>query len=176
MIIRQAYVEDAAGIAKVHIDTWRTTYAGIVPAEHLANLSYEKREKIWAQRLSNPGNKVFYYVVEDDSGGIIGFVNGGPERTNDPDYKGELYAIYILKQYQGQGLGHRLVSALAKSLLSVGMDSMLLWVLADNPASRFYESLGGQQIKSKQEDIGGATLEELAYGWKDIRVLLTKSS
>lgn len=176
MSIRQARIEDAAGIAKIHVDTWRTTYAGIVPAEHLANLSYEKREKIWAQGLSNPDSKVFYYVADDDSGRLIGFVNGGPERTNDPDYKGELYAIYILKQYQGQGLGHRLVSALAKGLLSTRIDSMLLWVLADNPACHFYESLGGQRIKSKQENIGGATLEEIAYSWKDIRILLTKPS
>ncbi len=44
MIIREARTEDIAGIAKVHVDTWQTTYAGIVPDEHLANMTYSSYE------------------------------------------------------------------------------------------------------------------------------------
>lgn len=171
MRIRQAQVEDAAGITKVHVDTWRTTYAGIVPNEHLANLSYKKREEAWARGLSNSESGMFYFVAEDAAEHIAGFVNGGPERTGDPVYMAELYAIYILKAFQGYGLGRRLVHALAEQLLKAGMQSMLLWVLADNPSCHFYEALGGKRVKSKFETVGGATLEEVAYGWTDIRGL-----
>jgi ribosomal protein S18 acetylase RimI-like enzyme len=167
MLVRQARVEDAAGIARVHVDTWRTTYTGIVPGEHLANLSYEQRERIWARGLSNPESKEFCFVAIDNSGQIVGFVSGGPERTGDPVYQGELYAIYILKAYQGHSLGRRLTQALVEKLREAGMNSMLLWVLADNPSCRFYEALGGKRVKSKFETIGGATLEEVAYGWID---------
>ena len=31
----------------VHVDTWRSTYSGIVPDEVLTDLSYEKRENAW---------------------------------------------------------------------------------------------------------------------------------
>jgi hypothetical protein len=45
-------------------------------------------------------------------------------------------------------------------------------VFADNPARRFYEALGGQLIKSSQFELGGTTIDEVAYGWLDIRTLL----
>ncbi len=173
MIIREARIEDAAGIAKVHVDTWRTTYAGILPDEHLANLSYERREKLWIDYiLSGAESRVFNYVAENDAGQIVGFASGGPERKNDPDYKSELYAIYILKEYQSQGIGHHLTQTLVKSLLQSGMNTMLLWVVSDNPARRFYEALGGQQIKTERTELGGVMIDEVAYGWTDINTIL----
>ena len=79
MIIREARIDDAAGIAKVHVDTWRTTYAGILPDEHLANLSYERREKLWIDYiLSDAESRIFNYVAENDAGQIVGFASGGP--------------------------------------------------------------------------------------------------
>lgn len=42
MQIRKATINDAEGIAKVHVDSWRTTYKGIIPDEFLYNLSYKK--------------------------------------------------------------------------------------------------------------------------------------
>ena len=45
-LIRPATLEDAPAIARVHVDTWRTTYAGIVPDEHLAKLSYERSQAL----------------------------------------------------------------------------------------------------------------------------------
>jgi ribosomal protein S18 acetylase RimI-like enzyme len=173
VIIREARIEDAAGIAKVHVDTWRTTYAGILPDEHLANLSYERREKLWIDYiLSDAESRDFNHVAENDAGQIVGFVSGGPERKNDPDYKSELYAIYILKEYQGQGIGHSLTQTLVKRLLQSGMNTMLLWVVSDNPARRFYEALGGQQIKTERVELGGVMIDEVAYGWTDINTIL----
>ena len=43
--IRTAQREDAADIARVHIDCWRTTYKGIFPDALLAGLSYKGREQ-----------------------------------------------------------------------------------------------------------------------------------
>ena len=72
--IREARIEDAPGIAKVHVDSWRTTYAGIVSAA--------------------------------------------------------------------------------------------------NPARRFYEAIGGQPVKTERIDMGGAMLDEVAYGWQDISMIV----
>ena len=80
MIIRQAALEDAAKIARVHVDTWRTAYRGIVPEEYLANMSYEESEKRWAGRLSDSEAKIRIYVAEDEAGHIAGFVCGGVTR------------------------------------------------------------------------------------------------
>ena len=172
MIIRQATLEDAAGIARVHVDTWRTTYRGIVPEEYLANMSYEESEKRWADRLSDSEGKTCIYVAEGEAGQIVGFVCGGPDRDNDPVYQSELYAIYILQGSHGQGIGRRLTLAMVEGLLQMGFDSMILWVFAVNPARRFYEALGGQLVKSNQFEINGVFIDEVAYAWPDIRTLL----
>ncbi|MBW4635023.1 MAG: hypothetical protein KME30_24920 [Iphinoe sp. HA4291-MV1] len=94
MIVREARLDDALAIALVHVDTWRSTYRGIVPDDYLASLSYEKRESLWVHILSTAKEShPFTYVAEDEVGQIVGFVNGGSERTQDSVYKGELYAL-----------------------------------------------------------------------------------
>jgi ribosomal protein S18 acetylase RimI-like enzyme len=172
VILREARIEDAAGIAKVHVDTWRTTYVGIVPDEHLAHMKYSNHEKRWKDYLTNNTEDSCTYIAEGNSGQIIGFVSGGSERNTDPIYKSELYLIYILKAYQGQGIGRLLTETLVKRLLEDNMNTMLLWVLAENPACHFYEALGGKLVRTAQFEIGGVMLDEVAYGWMDIRKLL----
>ena len=166
---RQAVDSDARGIARVHIDSWRATYAGIVPAEHLAGLDYDQREAHWHRILADPRQNAF--VAEDPDGRMIGFVSGGPELSGDAAYQGELYAIYIDESRQRQGLGRRLVAALAEWFISGGWQSMLLWVLADNPSRGFYEALGGAEVRQETITIGGKELVEIAYGWSDISPL-----
>ena len=171
MLIRPAVPSDAPGLALVHVESWRETYRGIIPDVVLDGLSVERRAANWTQMLSQPDAPGVTYVVEDDSRRIVGFASGGLEREGDPDYTGELYAIYVLKAAQGRGLGLALTEAVAVSLLQLGCVSMLVWVLADNPAREFYAHLGGTVIREKTIDIGGAPLREVAYGWRDMRIL-----
>jgi hypothetical protein len=56
------------------------------------------------------------------------------------------------------------------------MDSMLLCVFKDNPARRFYESLGGRFIEERQFELGGVTIDEVLYGWPDVRLLANKAA
>lgn len=174
MLIRAAQPTDAAAIAKVHVDSWRTTYQGIVPDDFLAALSYEQRTHMWHSLLSQPPATSFVYVAEAPSGQVIGFASGGPERGGDPDYTGELYAIYLLEVYQRHGLGRHLTSTLVQRLVQTGMPSLLLWVLAANPCRGFYAALGGQRLYDKHVLIGGAPLVEVAYGWRDARALIVE--
>jgi len=170
MNIRPATLVDAAAIAKVHVDSWRTTYRGILPAEFLAGLSYERREQIWRNSLGN-SEREFTYVAEAEPGQIVGFITGGPEREGDPTYAGELIAIYLLAEQQGKGIGRQLVGRLAQSLLARQLTTLLVWVLAANPARTFYQKLGGQYIKEKPITFGGAEVIEEAYGWLNLSPL-----
>jgi GNAT superfamily N-acetyltransferase len=169
--IRAACPSDAAGIAGVHVDSWRTTYRGIVPDDFLAALSYEQRERMWRGILSPASGSSFVYVAEGPSGQIVGFASGGPVRDLAPDYSGELYAVYLLQDRQRHGLGRRLIGAVVRRLIQAGMTSLLVWVLADNPARKFYEALGGQYVYDRRVSIGNARLVEVAYGWRDARIL-----
>jgi GNAT superfamily N-acetyltransferase len=165
--IRLADLRDSSAIARVQVDTWRTTYVGIVPDEHLANLSYESREQRQHDYLRTD-NQRYAFVAENEQGQVVGFAFGGPERENDLVYHGELYGLYILKAYQRQGIGQQLVGAIAQRLRAAGFTNMLIWVLAENPACGFYAALGGKPVREKKVSIGGKELREIGYGWDDI--------
>jgi hypothetical protein len=45
MIIREAELRDARGIAEVHVRSWQAAYAGIIPDEEFARLSVDQREE-----------------------------------------------------------------------------------------------------------------------------------
>jgi GNAT superfamily N-acetyltransferase len=169
--VRKAVLQDAVGIAHVHVDTWRSTYGGIVPDERLANMSYERSQRMWEEILSNPKETLF--VAEDDPGHVVGFASCGPARDNE-DFSGELYAIYVTQSMQGKGVGRALSLSVAQDLTANGCDSMLVWVLAQNPFRRFYESLGAEQVSAKDIVIGGKTLKELGYGWKNLDLLIAR--
>ena len=171
MHIREAQVTDAPAIAQVHIDTWRTTYKGLVPDAYLASLSYEQRTSFWQSRLSESNSPWFVYVAEDNDQHVIGFASGGPERTQDTVYTGELVAIYLLAAHQRQGVGRQLTAAIAQRLIQQGHRSMLVWVLAANPSRLFYASLGGQLIRERAINLDGIDLAEVAYGWRDLHAL-----
>ena len=173
MRIRRALPSDAPGIARVHVESWRSTYVGIVPDDYLASLDRNERERVWRRLVADDSQ--ISYVAEDRRDGIVGFVSGGPARMDDIPYSGELYAIYLLEQHQRQGIGRRLVGELCAWLLSQDLTSMYTWVLEENPYRRFYESLGGTEFRRETMSIGGHDLVEVAYGWADISLLAAES-
>jgi L-amino acid N-acyltransferase YncA len=165
--LRPATALDAAAIAHVHVQSWRTTYAGIVPADHLAALNQAERALQWQDWLTRG---IPVYVAELD-GEIVGFISGGPIREPLQTYDAELYAIYLLESAQRQGAGTALLKKLAESLSAKGFTSMIVWVLAQNPSRHFYEKSGAQLVSTKEIDIGGVTLVEVSYGWSDMRAI-----
>ncbi|NEY73680.1 GNAT family N-acetyltransferase [Bacillus mesophilus] len=164
-MIRHAQVEDIVSIAKIHVDSWRSTYKNIVSEEVLNSLSYEEREELWKKVIPNGG----VFVALDDTGNIVGFASGGKERTKQyQGYEGEVYAIYLLEDAQRKGFGRKLVQSVVNDLKINNIHSLLIWVLEDNPSCLFYEALGGQKIDSANITIGGVDYTEVAYGWKNL--------
>ncbi|WP_274651022.1 GNAT family N-acetyltransferase [Paenibacillus humicola] len=114
--IREANAIDAPAVARVHVDCWRSTYKDLIPADFLQGLSYRSREERWRRRLEHPPDRSTLFVAEDHAGRILGFADGGPERSGDPEYDGELYAIYLLPEHQRKGIGRRLFRSAAAYL------------------------------------------------------------
>ncbi|WP_225744033.1 GNAT family N-acetyltransferase [Marinilactibacillus sp. Marseille-P9653] len=168
MYIRKTRAEDAAQIAKVQVDSWKTTYKGIVPDDFLNKMNYD----FYTDRFQTYfiENSPISYVAIDDSNQIAGYITGGQNRLIDTyrDYDCEIHAIYILEGYQGNQLGKKLVSHLMDDLLRLNHKKMLVQVLAANKAVKFYEKLGGKYLDSKQLSISGKNLEESILGWDDI--------
>lgn len=167
--IRPAEVNDAEEIARVHVLSWRETYRGLVPDSFLDDLSIPRRTERWKRSLADRTDSYHSTVVAEENDQIVGFANYGFPQEADEEFDGELYAIYLLKSAQGQGIGRNLLSKVVKGLLGLGSSSMLVWVLRDNPARGFYERLGGLYVREKVIEIGGEPLIEVAYGWRGLK-------
>ncbi len=166
--VRKATAADAPGIARVHVDTWRSTYRDIVPDDYLAGLSVDARQEFWDKILRMETGKDHVFVAEDREGRIVGFVVSGLNRSKLP-YDGEVKAIYVLKEHQGRALGRCLLRVSLDRLAQDGLRSAMLWVLEANPAVDFYKRLGGRVVGEAYEVIGERKLKELAFAWDDLQ-------
>ena len=168
--IRVATLQDAGAIARVHVESWRTTYAGIVPAEYLASLDVGQREVSWREWLPLD---IDVFVAEVD-GEVVGFVGGGAIREPGEGFDAELFAIYLLRDAQRRGIGMALLKRLAGSLKARGYRSMMAWVLEDNSSGEFYSRSGGVRVASKEMEVGGVMLPVVAYGWGDLEGIIVE--
>ncbi len=163
--IRPAKASDAPGIARVHVETWRTAYRGIVPQQYLDALDASARAERWQDEIAKGDS---YLFVAEEADTVCGFIGGGIVRESIQGYDAEIYAIYVLAQAQQRGIGTRLASSLADTLVQRGFARLMVWVLADNPCRNFYTHLGGVAFSQKPIQIGDAQLVEVAYGWESI--------
>jgi ribosomal protein S18 acetylase RimI-like enzyme len=162
-------VNDADAIERVRTDTWRDAYRGVVPDKVLDRLAYDAtRRRAYMSAL--PADQ-FVLVAEGD-GAVVGFCVGGRSRTPDDPFAGEVYAIYVLPEQHGRGIGRALLQRAAQELLDRGLASMLIWVLRENaPSRRFYERMGGVHLRDEDRELEDIRITESGYGWDDIRPL-----
>ncbi|MGM2834550.1 GNAT family N-acetyltransferase, partial [Bacillus cereus group sp. Bce025] len=154
----------------VHADSWKTTYKGIFPNEILENITYEKREKQWENIFQKESNHQFRFVAETLNGEIVGFIDGGVERTGTYNWEGELYAIYLLQEYQGMKIGQKLFQALLSDCKNNDRQSPLVWVVPNNLSKKYYEKFNPEKMDTKF--LERVQVEETAYYWKDINNII----
>jgi GNAT superfamily N-acetyltransferase len=171
MLIRKANIVDAKRIARVHVDTWRTTYKGIVPQSLLDQMTYEGSEQKQLKVLQD-SKCICFVAVDEAMDQIFGFSMGGPRRDGPEEYKGELYGVYVREQFQGKGVGRQLTLAVRKWLHEQGLGRTMVWVLKRNPAVSFYEAQGCHLLVEKEIELAGLKLAEMAYGWPESAVPL----
>jgi ribosomal protein S18 acetylase RimI-like enzyme len=163
MEIREATTDDALGIAKVHVDSWRAAYRGIMPDSLLDSLEYDRRKKYFFQAIENGSDEIF--IAELD-GQIIGFMTIGPCRDTDVDKKriGEIWGIYLLPGHWRKGIGSLFCRHAENILFSRRYSEVTLWVLSKNVESRhFYEKMGFNLDGGLKTHNFGTPLEIVRY-------------
>ena len=132
--VRQATVDDAHGIARVHVLAWREAYEGRMPADVLAALDVDRSARGWADILTDGRTRAF---VAERHGEVIGWATAGPGRDDDAPRPLELEGIYLLAAAYGSGAGQLLLDA------AVGDAPAYLWVMDGNArAEAFYRRNG----------------------------------
>lgn len=174
--IRKAEIADLPDVARVQVETWRQAYRGIIDAAYLANLDDRRCAEKWHTFYDKRDGRHFLYVAVDPKEGVIGFASGGPNRSEELEPAGEVYAIYVRPDWQHVGIGTRLLIEVATALRQAEMSGIIVWALRDNPARRFYESLGGMMVRQQPLLLGQQMLAEVAYSWPDTSVLTTRTA
>ncbi len=163
--IRTARPEDSGPIARLDVETWQATYAGILGTPYLAGLKPARRETGWANVIRRVPNDV--HVAVDPAGEVVGFGSCGACR-GEPNFTAEVFTLYVAPDWQNQGIGRRLLVAMFGPLVELGHNSAVIWVLRENPARFFYQRLGGKEVRRKLLPFNGAEIPASGYGWHDL--------
>jgi ribosomal protein S18 acetylase RimI-like enzyme len=171
--VRVAGPADAAAIARVHIESWRVGYRGLLADDLLAHLSVSEREFMWRERLDGGDAQQHRRRVNVAVAGesVVGFMAAGPSREQHTSVQsGEIYALYVHPDRWSMGVGQALMRCAIDYLAAIGAGEALLWVLTSNArARRFYELAGwAWDGRAKTKRLSGlpdfdSEVEEVCY-------------
>ncbi|RLQ89018.1 GNAT family N-acetyltransferase [Notoacmeibacter ruber] len=160
--IRNASSSDSAGIAATHRDSWQGAYAGLIPHLALTRMIAHRGEQWWQRALSSTASVLVAELGDE----IVGYATYGRNRTPELPQKGEIYELYLRREYQGIGIGSRLFAAARERLEAAQLKGVVVWALEDNLiAQDFYAGRGGHDIAEGVENLGGAPLKKIAFVW-----------
>jgi len=97
-------VEDADAIERVRTDTWRDAYRGLMPDSLLDGLGYDATRRRASMAALPPDQ---FVLVAEDEDAVVGFCIGGRSHTPEERFRGEVYAIYVVPEQHGRGIGAR---------------------------------------------------------------------
>jgi len=176
LLIRRGTGDDAAGIARVNTLGWRQGHAGLLPADWLA--ARVVAPEVWTNRIAHPlpRSALFVAEVRDELGGYAMVGPAGRAAANDNDVA-ELYAIYVLAEHWGTGVGYALHTAALRAIRDLGYRRAQLWVLPGSARTiAFYERQGWRNDRHEvEEDLGGvvATVARFSH---DLRLTSAEPS
>ena len=162
--VRTATADDAAAIAHVRAATWRHAYAHIFTAEQLGTISVEESAAQWRDIVETAPARS-HTLVAELGGMVVGFASSGPNWSEEEVHVGELYAIYVFPDAQGQGVGRELMTESVSRLRGDGFAEAILWVFEENPLTRRFYELAGWVADggTKDEHLFGTTAPAIRY-------------
>jgi ribosomal protein S18 acetylase RimI-like enzyme len=163
-IYRRATINDAAAVAQVHCQSWRSTYPGLVPQAAIDDWAdLKKRTDGWQTIIAHQPESMWLALLDNR---VVGFANGGRARTPNDECDAQLFAVYLLAEAQRQGIGQQLVANVFADLRAKNYASVRVEVLKGNaPAISFYERLGAQYVRDESFEMAGHSLTEHVYRW-----------
>ena len=164
-LLRHARTSDAAAIAALHAESWRSAYPGLVPDEILGDALDAERLQAWQARLAAPDShrRMILMAVAGDC--LAGFtcVLADAEPSHGP----LLDNLHVRPGWRGRGIGARLVHESRVWVRDVAPGQpMHLWVIEGNVAARaFYQAQGGIERDRRINLMAGIEVPALRYMW-----------
>jgi GNAT superfamily N-acetyltransferase len=146
--VRAAVPDDAAEIARIQVDTWRTAYRSLLPEAALASVSAEAAEPAWRAAISSPPTERHHVLVAVEGSRRVGFVAFGPADDlepgdPEPDTTVIVGPLLVEPRWGRRGHGSRLLAAAVDHARADGMTRAVTWLPeGDEPTREFFLSAG----------------------------------
>ena len=141
-MIRRAVAADAATVGRIHVESWKVAYRGIMPDDVIARTNLAYRTAFWAERIADRDWPVFLLEAQGEA---VAFCQMIPTKDpdDDPARVGHITSLHVLPHLRGKGCGRQLIQHVFAEFRTRGFATVTLWVLEDNwNARRFYEKCG----------------------------------
>ncbi len=161
--IRPARDADRPTIAALQADSWRSAYAGILPADYLGEPVGIELETHWTNLEITSDDVV---MVAELDGELVGFISiwCRPDPYIDN--------FHTRPDFKHRGIGSNLLVAAAEQLLRLGRTSAHLWVITTNlPAKKFYKRMGGQVTEFADREMFDHVVASEKIEWPDLTKL-----
>lgn len=166
--IVEASIDDYPGIAKLHANSWKLHYRGILSDDFLDNKVETERMNVWQDRFSSPAPNQRVSIAKEEDG-IVGFACLFLD--DDPIFGSLIDNLHVVASRQKSGIGKRLMKNCADIIQQEGtIKKMYLWVYDSNKnAQKAYENVGGKKVETvEKETEEGLKVLVCRYTWDDI--------
>lgn len=166
--VRPAGGDDAAEIARIQVDTWRTAYTEILPAAVLDSLDPGAAAAAWASAIAEPPTSRHRVLVAMEQQWRVGFVaiaaaDGLEEGDPDPGSTAAIAPLLVEPRWGRRGHGSRLLAAATDLAREDGMSRLIVWIPErDAASSAFFTSAGwAPDGLARALDTGAGELREI---------------
>ncbi|MEM8656222.1 MAG: GNAT family N-acetyltransferase [Pseudomonadota bacterium] len=156
---------DLPAVKALHLQSWRRSYAGLMPDVFLQDPVAQEMEQRWAQLPDDHD----VALVAEQSGVLVGFGLVYTTHAEGP----LLESLHVRADQQGKGVGRQLMARLARALVDNGYDRLWLEVIAGNGAARrTYARWGGVESWPFKDVIAGQAVSAVKVRWASLEPLL----
>ena len=138
-MIRTAILSDSSQIAYVLTETWKTAYKGLIDPDYLKKLNQDFFTNIMMQNITLEREKIFVFEID---GKVAGFISG-----KDNHSLFEVIGLYVYPDYQGNGIGRKLLEQIKQYAKSQNCTELLIKILDGAKNNSFY--LGNGLIRKR---------------------------
>ena len=167
-IFRTAHAGEAATIAALHAESWRSAYRGLLPDAYLDRTVHAERLAHWQARLAADASPACEVLLAEVDGAPAGFMCLIPDA--EPENGIYLDNLHVLPAWQGLGLGRALMARAARRtrLLAPGRPLFLYVIETNHQARQCYLRWGGQETGRLMAELPGpCQLPVLRIAWPD---------
>ena len=159
---KRAGIADVPDISRIHAQSWKSAYKGIIPQAYLDDL----KEDFWVAAFDGwISNNLLTVQLMVDEQCPVGCIAYGKSRDEALPGWGEIVSIYLLPEYFGKGVGELLLQSAIKDMKNMGFEKIYLWVLEENlRAQKFYQKCGFSFTDDKISfEIAGKQLVDVRF-------------